>query len=345
MPKQTFAAAKKETLDYLAKLGWEVRPQLDVPRAISPSRNIHLWFKPQSVYLARGERPTLGDAHSLFVDLRDVTPQQLAHLVLSQSSIPPHVDDKDREKARSVTRIQELTLALNNDTAASLPETTQVAMLKERAALVERLRLLGFQADGRPSVLPARQLKNGLSAEAQRGRAFWSTFLAELSRYIATNFEQVVDDWHLSHNRRAALTVWIHDRLYAKDSPILPEHRDALAEIVAARVVRSARFGLWQAFGGAGGSYQAEFERTCHALLVKPYRMLTPSEGPLPPLNAAEIVTELLSTVRDPSLYSVQLWRARVKKLMRGLNGGLRELALEDLVRLARLTREGQYRI
>jgi len=74
----TFKAARAAALDYLAAGGWTVKRGLKVPHATAPGGDVRLWFKPQAVYLSIGDRHRLGDARSLHVDIRRMTPAELA---------------------------------------------------------------------------------------------------------------------------------------------------------------------------------------------------------------------------------------------------------------------------
>ncbi len=71
--KVTFAQARAAILATLAGLGWQTKPALKVPQAITPSGSV-LRFRAQAVYL--------GD-HSLGVDIRKVTPEAFASDVLA----------------------------------------------------------------------------------------------------------------------------------------------------------------------------------------------------------------------------------------------------------------------
>jgi|GEM_PF-5389715 len=54
---------------------WTVNDRLKVPTAIDPYYEVKLWFKAQAVYMAIGGG-SLSNAHSLHVDIRDLTPPQ-----------------------------------------------------------------------------------------------------------------------------------------------------------------------------------------------------------------------------------------------------------------------------
>lgn len=70
MTRKTYQVAQCEILVYLAELGWTVKDRLKVPHATSPDGGLRLWFRPQAVRYTRGNAHVLGNAHSLFVDIR-----------------------------------------------------------------------------------------------------------------------------------------------------------------------------------------------------------------------------------------------------------------------------------
>lgn len=75
MKKPTFAVARNAIFSVLGQNGWQLSdPILKVPHATAPDGSIRLWFKPQAVWM--GESTKLGDAHSLFVDIRDLSTDQ-----------------------------------------------------------------------------------------------------------------------------------------------------------------------------------------------------------------------------------------------------------------------------
>lgn len=78
--RPTFAAAKAALLDHLERAGWKVSRGLKVPHATHPafrgtSGAVRIWFKPQALYYSCGEGTTLNMARSLWVDVRDVSPE------------------------------------------------------------------------------------------------------------------------------------------------------------------------------------------------------------------------------------------------------------------------------
>jgi len=74
--RPTFKAAKAAIMDHLDKEGWTVVRRLKVPHATDMHKDNRLWFKSQAVYLGGGKSPRLGDARSLHIDIRDVSPEQ-----------------------------------------------------------------------------------------------------------------------------------------------------------------------------------------------------------------------------------------------------------------------------
>jgi len=82
---KTYAQARQEILSYLAKQGWDVKPNLKVAHATSPDKSTRLWFKAQAVYHepgGRGVRWNFGAAHSMWLDdLRTMTPEQFMRAV------------------------------------------------------------------------------------------------------------------------------------------------------------------------------------------------------------------------------------------------------------------------
>ena len=65
--QRTFAQARDEILKHLAREGWRTKPALKVPQATDPETDDVLFFKTQAVYL---------NQHSLWVDIRKMTPEQ-----------------------------------------------------------------------------------------------------------------------------------------------------------------------------------------------------------------------------------------------------------------------------
>lgn len=73
---RTFMQSHDEILDYLASRGWAVKKSLKVPHATSPDGRVRLWFKSQAVYFTNGTHHELGNARSIFVDTRALTPEE-----------------------------------------------------------------------------------------------------------------------------------------------------------------------------------------------------------------------------------------------------------------------------
>jgi hypothetical protein len=74
--KKTYKQAQAEILDYLKSQDWAVKPHLKIPQAISPDKQIVLWFKKQAVWGHTfdggwGQTPDFKAARSLHIpDLR-----------------------------------------------------------------------------------------------------------------------------------------------------------------------------------------------------------------------------------------------------------------------------------
>jgi hypothetical protein len=66
---ETFSAARARLLSELSARGWATKPNLKVPQAISPDRDLHLDFHGQAVYLHGG--------NSLHLDIRNATVERL----------------------------------------------------------------------------------------------------------------------------------------------------------------------------------------------------------------------------------------------------------------------------
>lgn len=75
MAKPTFAKQKTAILAHLRTHGWETKPDLKVPHATSPDGRLRLWFRPQAVWASHGSSHDMGSARSIFVDIRDYTPE------------------------------------------------------------------------------------------------------------------------------------------------------------------------------------------------------------------------------------------------------------------------------
>jgi len=76
--KPTYAKARRDILAYLGSEGWDLSsPSLKVPHATSPGGSMRLYFKTQSVHLDDGGKPfSLGASRSMWLDIRELTPQQ-----------------------------------------------------------------------------------------------------------------------------------------------------------------------------------------------------------------------------------------------------------------------------
>ena len=78
MSRPTFAAARAALLDHLEREGWRVARGLKVPHATSRGWGrdvVRIWFKPQAVYWSCGEGGSVGQARSLWIDIRDASPE------------------------------------------------------------------------------------------------------------------------------------------------------------------------------------------------------------------------------------------------------------------------------
>lgn len=64
--KLTYPAARERLFSHLRAIGWTVKPSLKVPQALTPNGSV-LYFKAQAVYL---------NAHSLMLDIRDMSPEE-----------------------------------------------------------------------------------------------------------------------------------------------------------------------------------------------------------------------------------------------------------------------------
>ena len=95
MTTKTFMAARAELLAHLRAIGWAVSGPLKVPHATSPDGSTRLWFKTQAVYLSTGNSHTLGDARSLWVDIRKVSPVAVVTIATTRH-------DAEAEDARRV---------------------------------------------------------------------------------------------------------------------------------------------------------------------------------------------------------------------------------------------------
>jgi len=81
--RPTFKKARDEILKYLDSKGWDVKTYgpsgtLKVPHATSRYMDVKLWFKTQAVYVG-SRHDKLNDARSMWVDIRDLTPEQFLH--------------------------------------------------------------------------------------------------------------------------------------------------------------------------------------------------------------------------------------------------------------------------
>jgi len=84
----TFRVAQDRILQYLSLKGWGVRGALKTPRAISPDGQTHLWFRAQAVYASTGKYADINNARPLWIDIRNVTPQEFERTVNSLEDGP-----------------------------------------------------------------------------------------------------------------------------------------------------------------------------------------------------------------------------------------------------------------
>jgi len=94
MSQKTFAKAREELIAHLRATGWAISGPLKVPHATSPDGVTRLWFKPQAVYFSTGNSHTLGDARSLWVDIRKVSP--VAVVTVATTRREAEVEDAQR---------------------------------------------------------------------------------------------------------------------------------------------------------------------------------------------------------------------------------------------------------
>ena len=73
MKQETYKAARSRLLKELAERGWEVKPNLVRPQAISPDKSVQLFFRAQSVYLDNKKKGQL----SMWVDIRNLPVEEL----------------------------------------------------------------------------------------------------------------------------------------------------------------------------------------------------------------------------------------------------------------------------
>lgn len=69
--RRTFMEARSEILAFLRGERWTVKSDLKYPHAISPDGRVHLYFKPQAVYLGMAGAG-MGNTRSMWVDIRDI---------------------------------------------------------------------------------------------------------------------------------------------------------------------------------------------------------------------------------------------------------------------------------
>lgn len=265
----TFSQGRQRLLDGLRTAGWETRPNLDVPRAISPDGQVSLWFKPQSVYYAIGQKVSLNDAHSLLIDVRKETPesflkwldsflnrQKATSRAAQVEPVPAPRPEQQKPAEVSLDRLSTMDPRLPEE--ERLYRVALISMTSPKDAdYINKYRLEDIERSWvhlratNPKELPAwRQQYGHLRAAAiqrfneniaqeKRGREFFARFLVELRDFMS----KLKPDWHLSEQARASLLVWIRDRLYSDDSMIPLGRRKRLVETTFARLWRSAEFG------------------------------------------------------------------------------------------------------
>ena len=71
---ETYKAAQKRLLTKLNARGWTTKLDLKIPQAISPSKELHVYFHPQAVYDDTG--------HSLWIDTRGKSVDSFVHYLI-----------------------------------------------------------------------------------------------------------------------------------------------------------------------------------------------------------------------------------------------------------------------
>lgn len=90
MPNETYKQARLRIMRALGGLGWKLSDlSLKVLHATHPHGRVRLWFRPQAVHAEQIGDPRygkfcVGNAHSLFADIRDMGEAQLLELVFGR---------------------------------------------------------------------------------------------------------------------------------------------------------------------------------------------------------------------------------------------------------------------
>ncbi len=73
---ETFRAAQQRLLNFLADENWLVSGPLKFPHATTPDGQARVYFTPQAVQLSESEPFSLGNAHSLWIDIRGMSGEE-----------------------------------------------------------------------------------------------------------------------------------------------------------------------------------------------------------------------------------------------------------------------------
>lgn len=125
----TFMAKRTELLAHLKKEGWAVVDGLKVPHATSPDKQSRLWFKTQAVLMSHGVKHALGDARSMWSDIRTMTVEDFMKAVHRWSQVSyepresaetpawsdayPHVEEGDLAEADEAMTATDFKTALD----------------------------------------------------------------------------------------------------------------------------------------------------------------------------------------------------------------------------------------
>lgn len=102
MKTPTFAAAKEALWQYLGAQGWTLSSSsLKVRHATSPDGSARIWFKPQALYVSEGQKHNLGDARSLWTDVRTAAPSSIVAEALRYRT---YVPNRRRRTSRRTVR-------------------------------------------------------------------------------------------------------------------------------------------------------------------------------------------------------------------------------------------------